>query len=47
MTRAILDDLVCNPETRRLIALKPKPAFRLLYRQIGGLGELDGIFELT
>jgi hypothetical protein len=47
MTRAILDEVVCDPEIRRLIALRPKPAFRLLFRQIRGLVERDGAFEIT
>jgi len=47
MIRAILDEAVCDPETKRLIALKPKPAFRLLFRQIRGFVERDGAFELT
>lgn len=47
MTRAILDEVVCDPEIRHLIALRPKPAFRLLFRQIRGLIERDGAFELT
>ncbi len=47
MTRAILDDLVCDPEMRQLIALRPKPAFRLLFRQVRGLAERDGAFEIV
>jgi site-specific DNA recombinase len=47
MTRAILDEVICDPEMRRLIALRPKAAFRLLFRQIRGLVERDGAFEIT
>ena len=47
MTRAILEDWVCDPEMRRFIALRPKPAFRLLFRQIRGLAERDGTFEIV
>ena len=47
MTRAILEELVCDPERKRLITLKPKPAFRLLFRQIPGLVEREGTFEIV
>lgn len=47
MTRAILEDLICDPEMKQLIALKPKPAFRLLFRQIRGLEEQDGMFTVV
>jgi hypothetical protein len=42
-----LDDVICDPDARRLIALRPKPAFRLLFRQVRGLVERDGIFEIN
>jgi hypothetical protein len=42
-----LDDLICDSGMRRLIALKPKPAFRLLFRQIRGIVERDDKFELV
>ena len=46
IVRAVLDDVICDPETRLFIALKPKPVFRLLFRQIRGLVERDGGFEI-
>ncbi|MBM3131060.1 MAG: hypothetical protein FJ009_20835 [Chloroflexi bacterium] len=46
MIRAILDDLICDPEMKRLVALKPKSAFRLLFRQIRGLVERDNMFAI-
>lgn len=45
LTLGILDEVTCDPETRRLKSLRPKPAFRLLFRQIKGLVERDGVFE--
>ncbi len=47
MTRVILEDLICDPEAKRLISLKPKPAFRLLFRHIRGLAERDGVFAIV
>lgn len=47
MARAILDEVICDPDAGRLIALQPKPAFCLLFRQIQGLREREGRFEIT
>jgi hypothetical protein len=46
MVRAILDEVVCDPDIGRLIEVRPKPVFRLLFRQITGLFERDGRFEI-
>lgn len=46
LTRAILEDLLCDPETERLIALRPKADFRLLLRQIDGLNVHNGAFTI-
>lgn len=41
MLRAIVDEVVCDPTQRKLVAIKPKQTFRLLFRQMRGLKE-DG-----
>ena len=41
MLRAIVDEVVCDPNQRKLVAIKPKQSFRLLFRQMRGLKE-DG-----
>ena len=46
MTRAILDEVVCDPDLRRLVSLRPKPPFKMLFRQIRGLAERDGVFDM-
>ncbi|MBI5651223.1 MAG: gas vesicle protein GvpG [Chloroflexi bacterium] len=46
MVRTILDAVVCDPETRQLIELEPKSAFRPIFRQIHGLIEHAGEFEI-
>ena len=46
MARAILDEVICDPDARQLIALRPKPAFRLLFQEIPGLDERAGVFEI-
>ncbi len=47
MTRAILNEVICDPDAGRIVALQPKPAFCLLFRQIQGLREREGRFEIT
>jgi len=47
MIRAIFDEVVCDMDRKRLTALRPKPAFVLLLRQVRGLNECDGLFEIT
>ena len=34
-----------RPSTRRLVTLKPKEGFRLLFQQIGGLREAGDVFQ--
>ncbi|MGB8645632.1 MAG: recombinase family protein [Anaerolineae bacterium] len=43
---ATLQRVVCDPEGKRLVALKPKPAFIPLFRQASQLREREGVFEL-
>ncbi len=47
MLRAIVDGVVCDPTARRIVALKPKPSFRLLFRQMRGLQERGEMFEIV
>lgn len=47
MVRAIFDDMVCDVDAGRLTAPKPKPAIHLLLRQVRGLVERDGMFEIV
>lgn len=46
MLRAILEEVICDPSRRTIIALKPKESFRLLFRQIG-LQEENGLFKIA
>ncbi len=46
MTRAILEEVICDPEQRRLVALRRKPSFALVFRHIPGLVTRDGLFEI-
>ncbi len=47
MVRAIFDEMVCDVDRGRMTALKPTTAFRLLLRQVRGLVERDGVFEIA
>jgi hypothetical protein len=46
MVRAILDEVVCDPEQRRIVVVRPKAAFAVVFRQMGELIQHDGTFEL-
>lgn len=46
MLRAIVDEVVCDPTQRKLVAIKPKQTFRLLFRQMRGLKENGEMFEI-
>lgn len=46
IVRAVFEEIVCDPDTRRLIALRPKLAFVPILRQVQGLVEKGGIFEI-
>jgi site-specific DNA recombinase len=43
---AVFDEIMCDPDARRLTALRPKPAFIPLLRQVHGLVERGGVFEI-
>ncbi len=46
MTRAILEVVRCDPDQGLLIALKPKPASRILFRQMRGLVERSNVLGI-
>ena len=47
MLRAICEQVVCDPTQRKLIAIKPKASFRLLFRQMRGLQEDGEMFTIV
>ena len=43
LVRGMLDEVICDVGAGRLIALRPKPAFAVLLRRVGGMGEEEGL----
>lgn len=46
MVRAIFDAVYCDPDTKRIVSLRPKPAFHFIFRRVSGLIEHDGVFDI-
>ncbi len=47
MVFAMINQVVCDPETKRIVALQPKQAFVPLFRQASNLRERNGMFEIA